>query len=177
MSTQEYLVWSRDRLLLWSDYTADANPSVYEDASSYIKYNCTWVVNSKEIDGKINFSIEDIKLVACFYPHLSWVRSAHATEQLLRHEQGHFDLAEMIRTELVSTLENYFKDKSYTTRGQNQDQQKQFAREDSGALVFKQLEVVQSILEQKRKEYDQITEYGHNVNKQQTYDQTLSSLR
>ena len=177
MSTNEYLVWSRDRLLSWSDYRADPNPSIYEDANSYIKYNCTWIVDSKEIDGKINFFIEDIKLDACFYPRLSWVRSVHATEQLLKHEQGHFDLAEMIRTELLSILQNYFRDKYYTTRGQNQEQQKQFAREDSGTLVFKQLEVVQSILDQKRKEYDQITEYGYNVDKQHAYDQMFASLR
>ncbi len=177
MSEGAYFVWSRDRLLAWSDYTADPNPSVYEDASSYIKYNCTWTVSSRDIDDQIKFAIENIKLDTCFYPHLSWVRSHHMTDQLLVHEQGHFDLAEMTRIELVPKILDHFKDRYYVTRGQNQDQQRQFAREDSSKLLFTQIEKIESILTQKRLEYDRDTEYGTNADKQDMYNSMFSHLR
>ena len=55
MSENDVVVWSKDSFLSWSDFKAEANPSVYEDSHSYIKYHYTWVVNSDKMGKDIFF--------------------------------------------------------------------------------------------------------------------------
>ena len=54
---------------------------------------------------------------------------------LLKHEQGHFDLAELVKWNNLDKIQNEFYKKKFPTRGQNEEQRKQFAREDSGKLI------------------------------------------
>jgi len=96
MSQNNTISWSKDYFLDWSDFQAEFNPAALEDVHSIIKYRYTWIVNSESDGNQIRFFIENIDLIAEFYPLLSWVRHSEATPKLLKHEQGHFD------------LENYF---------------------------------------------------------------------
>ena len=59
------------------------------------------------------------------------MREKQASSELLKHEQGHFDFAELLRPTITEKIQNEFKDKKFTTQGQNDEQRKQFAREKS----------------------------------------------
>ncbi|MFB1007046.1 MAG: hypothetical protein QMC57_05330, partial [Nitrosopumilus sp.] len=93
MSENFIISWARDYSLKWSDFKAELNPAVFEDSHSTIKYGFTWTVNSDKINDKIVFLIDSIKIVTEFHPLLSWVRESESNDNLLKHEQGHFDLA------------------------------------------------------------------------------------
>ena len=177
MSLQDILSWSKDHLLDWSDFQAEPNPSTYEDASCVIKYGCTWTVNSENFGSEIRFSIEKIELTTEFHRHLSWVRNSFATLELLNHEQGHFDLAELLRMEIVEKIQSIFRGKWYPTRGQNDEQRKQSAREDSATMITKELKKWEKYLQEKQEEYDVKTDYGSLANKQSEYDDLLIKLR
>jgi hypothetical protein len=105
------------------------------------------------------------------------VRENEISSDLLKHEQGHFDLAESLRQMITEKIMDEFKDKKFPTRGQNDDQRKQFAREDSGLMIAKELEKWISDLEMKRKKYDDETEFGKNREKQKEYDEKFDRLR
>ena len=177
MENDDMISWSKDYLLSWSDFKAEPNSSSFEDSSSQIKYHYTWTVNSETSDGKIHFLIDNVKLSTQFLKHLSWVREKQASLGLLKHEQGHFDLAETLRPRIMEDFKNEFKDKKFPTRGQNEEQQKQFAREDSGSMISQRLEKWYYDFSQKRRKYDQETDFGHNLNKQQEYDKKFIKLR
>lgn len=177
MSLQNILTWSKDQHLNWSDFHAEPNPAEFEDASCVIKYRCTWTVNSENFGSEIRFSIENIELTPEFHRHLSWVRKSMATLDLLNHEQGHFDLAELVRTEIIEKIQNVFKEKWYPTRGQNEDQRKQFAREDSAIMITKELKKWEKYLQEKQEEYDSKTNYGSLTDKQSEYDRMFKQLR
>lgn len=177
MEDNDIVTWSKDCLLTWDDFKAESNPSAYEDSSSNIKYHHTWTVNSEMIDGKIYFMIDNIQLSTQFLRHLSWVRKQNASDNLLRHEQGHFDLAESLRPIIVENLLNELKQKKYPTRGQNDEQRKQFAREDSGLIIAKELEKWNEKLSKLRKKYDEETEFGKNLTKQKEFDEKGKILR
>ena len=153
------IVWTRDTFLKWSDFKAESNPAVFEDSHSEIKYRFTWTINSEEIDDQIFFVIDDIDLSVEFSPHLSWFRISQNTEKLLKHEQGHFDLSELVKRENIHMFQNVFYGKPFPTRGQNEDQQKQFAKEDSGKMIAEIVEKLNTILDKRRKEYDTQTEF------------------
>ena len=177
MSDQNTIPWSRDYFLDWSDFQAESNPAVFEDAHSVIKYRFTWTINSENFGNEIYFSIKNIQLYPEFHRQLSWVRPSVATKKLLKHEQGHFDLAELLRNEITEKIKNVVENKSYLTRGQNEEQQKQFAREDSGIMISKELKKLEKYLSEKRQEYDTLTDYGQIEAKQTEYDALFKKLR
>ncbi len=177
MENDDIISWTKDYFLDWSDFMAESSPSKCEDSSSKIKYHHTGTVHSEISNGEIYFLIDDIKLSSQFLRHLSWVREKQASLELLKHEQGHFDLAEFLRPKITEKIQNEFKDKKFPTRGQNDDQRKQFAREDSGLMLAKELERWSYDFSQKRIKYDEETEFGHNLNKQKEYDEKFNELR
>ena len=177
MGVQNVLYWSKNHRLDWSDFQAEPNPAAFEDASCVIKYRCTWTVNSESFGNEIRFSIEKIELTPEFHRQLSWVRMPMATLDLLNHEQGHFDLAELVRTEIIEKIQSVFEGKWYPTRGQNEDQRKQFAREDSAIMITKELKKWEKYLQEKHEEYNDQTNYGTIADKQSEYDSIFEQLR
>ena len=176
MSENCLISWTSDSLLRWSDFKAELNPAVFEDSRSVIKYGFTWTVNSDKVNDKIVFLIDSITTVTEFHPLLSWFRESESNDDLLKHEQGHFDLAEMLKREYDKTLKNKFYNKSFPTRGQNESQQKQFAKEDSSKMISTEIDNLTEILRKKRNDYDLETEYGHNVLNQTKYDKIFKNL-
>ena len=177
MSQNDVVVWMPERFLKWSDFKAESNPAAFEDSHSVIKYRFTWTVSSEKIDDQIMFLIENIHLSVEFISNLSWFRVSQNTENLLRHEQGHFDLSELVKRENICNLHDRFYGKHFPTRGQNEDQQKQFAKEDSGRMIAMEVEKLETILEKRREEYDAQTEFGQNAEKQLKYDLIFEKLR
>ena len=114
-------------------------------------------MNSEEINEKVVFFIENIHVFPEFHPLLSWVRESEASDTLLHHEQGAFDLAELVRHENISKLENKFYPERYPTRGQNDDQRKQFAKEDSGLMINEEVEKLQKLFDDRCKNYQRRT--------------------
>jgi len=169
--------WKKDYFLKWSDFQADVNLSAIEDSFSKITYHHTWTVSSEMVDGEIYFLISDVKLETQFLRHLSWVRLQNASSALLSHEQGHFDLSELMKPFFEDKINNKFNGMKFYTRGKNEEQRKQSAREDSGILIVKELEECFDILTKERKKYDEETEFGKNLSKQNEYDQKFYRLR
>jgi len=177
MGEKNVLVWSNDYFLRWSDFHAGSNTAAFEDSHSVIKYAYTWTVNSNQIGNQILFLIENIQLSVEFYPDLSWGRPLQTNDDLLKHEQGHFDLAEMIKRENLQKLQNRFHEKEFPTRGKNEERSKQFAKEDSGRMIAVEIEKLEETLSQKRQEYDEQTSFGKNLEKQLEYNSLFDKLR
>ena len=177
MAESNTLEWAPEFTLKWSDFQAESNPAVFEDSHSVIKYRFTWTVSSEKIDEEIVFLIEDIRLFAEFHPLLSWVRLSEATDSLLNHEQGTFDLAELVKNENIAKLQSRFYLKRFPTRGQNEDQRKQFAKEDSGKMIDAEVEKLQQLYDEKSLAYHNEARYGLNVKQQSKYDLSFKQLK
>ena len=177
MENDDIIIWSKDIFLNWSDFKAEVNPAAFEDSSSKIKFHYTWVVDSEMIGEEIYFVISNIQLITQFLRHLSWVRLQNSSSKLLTHEQGHFDLAELLKPMFVEQIKNKFKDLKFPTRGQNEEQRKQFARENSGLMISQELEKCYKILEEESRKYCGETEFGNNIFKQNEYAEKFKKLR
>ena len=88
-----------------------------------------------------------------------------------------FDLGELVKNENLKKLQNKFYGKRYPTRGQNEEQRKQFAKEDSGKMILKEVKTLEEILSQRRKQYDDDTCFGQNIDSQLKYNLLLDKLR
>ena len=177
MSESDIVEWSKESLLKGTDFRAESNPAAFEDSHSVVKYRFTWTVNSDKLDDMVIFLIDNIQLSVEFIPQLSWIRFPEKSEKLLKHEQGHFDLAEIVKHENIDVLRNNFYGKRFPTRGQNQEQRKQFAKEDSGKMIAEEVEKLEELLDKRHEEYDAQTEFGQNSEKQTEYDLIFDKLR
>ena len=177
MIEKEVIHWSNVIQLNVSNFMAEPNPGIFEDSHSVIKYGFTWVVNSEQLNDQVVFSVENIQLSVEFNPLLSWIRMSEFDDSLLKHEQGHFDLAEIIKRKHQKIFENEFYDKKFPTRGQNDAQRKQYAKEDSGKMISLKVEKLNLYLKEKRDEYDQETDFGKNIPEQKKYDEIFNKLR
>ena len=178
MAESTTLEWSKDFTLAWSDFKAESNPAVFEDSCSVIKFRFTWSIDSDKVDGKIVFLIDNISLYVEFYPLLSWVRPlSQANDSLLNHQQGNFDLAEQLKRENIPKLQEKFYKKYFPTRGKNTEQQKQFAKEDSGKMIHDQVAKLEKLFKEKSLEYHRETNYGTCVEVQSQYDLIFKKLR
>ena len=177
MSSGDIIPWSPEYCLNWSDFQAESNPAIYEDSHSFIKYGFTWIVDSDKLNENVVFLINQITVSVEFNPLLSWVRTSELNDSLLKHEQGHFDLAEIIKRDYEKILKNKFYDKVFPTRGQNEAQEKQFAKEDSSKMISIEIDKLSEILRKKRNEYDIETEYGKNYLNQNKYDDIFKKIK
>ncbi len=177
MVEQTILEWTPDFTLKWSDFKAESNPGSFEDSHSVVKYRFTWTVNSEKMDDQIVFFIEDIRIFVEFHSLLSWVRLSESTDSLLNHEQGNFDLAELVKNENLLKFHDMFYSKHYPTRGQNEAQRKKFAKEDSGKMINVEIEKLQELYDRKSQKYHNETKYGLNSEQQSKYDLLFSQLR
>ena len=177
MSDNDVIVWSKNHSLIWSDFKSESNPALFEDAYSVIKYEFTWTVTSEKIENDVFFLIENIRLSADFHCNLSWIRSPQINIALLKHEQGHFDLAELLKRKNIKKLRQIFYGRKFPTRGQNEEQRKQYAKEDSGKMIIKEVEKLEQLLSKRRKEYDEQTNFGQNLSEQLKYDSQFHELK
>ena len=177
MGEKKVINWSKDNFLHWSDFKAESNPAVFEDSHSVIKYHCTWIVDSEKSGRDIVFLIDNIQIVVEFHPVLSWVRESKENKFLLKHEQGHFDLGELVKRENLEKIQEIFYHRQYPTRGQNEEQRKQFAKEDSAKIITEEIENLEKILSVRRLDYDKLTNFGENKEQQQKFNKIFEKLR
>jgi hypothetical protein len=177
MSENVVFSWEPDFYFKWPDFKAESNPAIFEDSHSVIKYRFTWILNSDIINDQIVFLIEDVHLIVEFHPLLSWVRHSESNDNLLKHEQGNFDLAEIVKRENIKKLQDTFYSKHFPTRGQNDEQRKQFAKEDSGKMIVSEVSKLQQLYNKKRLRYQDETNFGQNASKQSEYDLIFKQLR
>ena len=177
MGENTALEWTPDFNLKWSDFQAESNPAIFEDSHSVIKYRFTWTVNSDKIKGEIVFLIENIQIFTEFHPLLSWVRLSESEASLLNHEQVKFDLAELVKRENIVSLQDKFYNKHFPTRGQNEDQRKQYAKEDSGKMINKEVEKLQKLFDEKCLKYHDDTNYGQNLDEKSNYDVLVKQIK
>jgi hypothetical protein len=84
---QSALTWKEHPVLSWNDFQGRARrntgePSAVTDTGFRVQLECR--------EGAL-----DIRVEVEFYPGSSWVKAGRKSVELLRHEQGHFDITEL----------------------------------------------------------------------------------
>jgi hypothetical protein len=95
-STDGYLPWSEERKLSWSDFRGDINTFSGADAATAIHITARPYYYKK----RLFYNVE-----AYFIPDESWCRSK--SQELLDHEQLHFDIAELYARKARKKISEY----------------------------------------------------------------------
>jgi hypothetical protein len=87
--------WNETGKLSWDDYSATPNSEADESAVTWIYFDYSWECKN----GKFTVTVK-----AFFDRQQSWVKAGDKSPELLQHEQGHFDLAEVFARRLKQSL-------------------------------------------------------------------------
>lgn len=151
--------WQADRKLEWSDFTRRTGPPEMFKAFSYT--GISYVIDAPE--GTVN-----IEVTPYFLPEESWVHIEYLTNELLNHEQGHFDIAAVYAKELDDQLKPYEIDADA------------FTERDLAKKIEAMFYVVFAEMDDCQKRYDAETLHGTAVEAQARWDkwfnQKLSRL-
>lgn len=102
---QKVLIGAQEgnRLLQWSDFKGSA-----DDSSPYFAYTA-WKTNVKfsgvQFEGE-KAIISGFEMTVEFDDKKSWVKKGKETDELLRHEQGHFDVGLLYMQEVLRNFAN-----------------------------------------------------------------------
>ncbi|MFK7972224.1 MAG: DUF922 domain-containing protein [Bacteroidia bacterium] len=93
------IAWQTDQPLQWSDFKGAVPFGMLFDAQSFsgIGYSYTPVRKGEEV-------VIEWEVTAYFDPNVSWVRYDSKSQGLLKHEQGHFDIAEIFTRDMRQKL-------------------------------------------------------------------------
>src|SRR3712207_4091713 len=96
---QNTLTWNEKQPLSWFDFAGEVNDTSLYDAESFaeVKYSY-WYIGPDNI----SFTVS-----ANFNKSTSWCKKDYRSEALLRHEQTHFDIAELYARKLKQAFENF----------------------------------------------------------------------
>ncbi|MCH8915823.1 MAG: hypothetical protein IIA82_08290 [Thaumarchaeota archaeon] len=99
------IAWKANYLLNWTHF--DAEPDINSEHEAYIFWN---FIAERECDSIENISNENyvtVSSTAYMYQDQSWVNENHTSyDELLIHEQKHFDLTEVFARKLQDRIEN-----------------------------------------------------------------------
>jgi hypothetical protein len=129
--------WSAQRPLTWDDFKGSRNGGYAANTNWRVRYR--YMPHISQGNYQITFSVQCL-----FEPGESCLLPGAGTPELLRHEQTHFDLAELYTRQLYRA----FTATTYTAAYRKQIK-------DTWALVFARLKATQE-------KFDQETEHGLN---------------
>ncbi len=98
---QERFTWSSNKLT-WEDFRGIPDSSSPFKANVNSGFSYKWSV--KAVNGKPEFVYE---VKSYFYPEESWVKDKKASQQLLAHEQLHFDISELYARKMRKALASF----------------------------------------------------------------------
>ncbi len=92
-----------NRELTWTDFTGKVDKASSFDAYTFWKLNYSYTYSFSKGDTVI---LKNLTVKLEFDPQLSWVKKIKATNDLLKHEQGHFNIGLLCQQAAIKTLNN-----------------------------------------------------------------------
>jgi hypothetical protein len=141
--------WQVDRKLEWSDFKRRAGADELFKAFSYT--GISYIIEAPE--DKI-----EITVTPYFLPKESWVHISYLNDELLNHEQGHFDITAIYARMLKSQLRVYETDVDY------------FMEHDLAKKIEAIFQVVFTEMDECQDRYDSETVHGTQTETQANWN-------
>ncbi len=174
------IVWNKNQVLKWIDFKKKSDPKVNAAAVAAIGFKSKPLIEYIKNEGKFKFKIREMEFAAIFIPNFSWViknMSRGERELLLKHEQGHFDLAEEITRKTRTEMTNRFQNKIFTVKEKNWNDAKKKSILQVNKIRKKIERKLQKELGIQETKYDKKTNHGLITVYQKKYNKRFKKLR
>ncbi|PKV52265.1 uncharacterized protein DUF922 [Aquimarina sp. MAR_2010_214] len=137
----------------WSDFRGKPNLNSSYGASVNTGITYQWSYGKDKGEIELNYQVDSF----C-YPSLSWVKRGHMSEELLSHEQLHFDISELHARIMRKRLKEY----------------------SSGKNIRRDLNKMYKLVERMRinmqERYDEETDHSRNRGAQKKWEKKVETL-
>lgn len=174
------IIWNKARILKWNDFKKKHNSKDKGSAIAAIGFESNPIIEHIKTGNKFKFRIRELQLNTVFIPDFSGVIkniSKKNSTLLLKHEQGHFDLAEEITRKTRTRTTNHLQNKVFSVKGKNAAQAKKAAILLATKIREKIENELQKELKNQETKYDDKTNHGLIVKYQKKYDKRFEKLR
>jgi len=102
--SQDELIWHEGERLRWSDFSGEADTASRFSANTSFNIQCFHNIKCENGSMKVT-----MRIIAVFFHSKSWVQKNQENSDLLKHEQTHFDIAEIAARNLRKKIfESHF---------------------------------------------------------------------
>lgn len=172
--------WEGTKKLKWGDFKKISSHDNKASAISAIGFQSKPLIEYIKNNNKHRFKIKDMQFYAIFIPIYSWYRKKTPKKEqvlLLKHEQGHFDLAEEITRKERKKINNYFQNKIFDVVGKSEVIAIKNSIDKVNTIRNKIESKLQEEFEIQETNYDYETNHGLNKINQKIYDKRFKKLR
>jgi hypothetical protein len=172
--------WNEDKKLKWSDFKKIEKPNFQASAVSAVGFQSKPLIEHIKNKNCFKFKIKEMQLYAIFIPNYSWYGNKISEKEqilLLKHEQGHFDLAEEITRKEVKRIKNDFHNKIFDSIGKNEDEAVENAICQVKIIRNKIENKLQKEFKTQETKYDEKTNHGLIKIHQEIYNKRFRKLR
>jgi len=175
------IIWNKDYLLKWEDFKGNPDQKIPASARSAVGLESQPNIQLIVTKTKYKFKINTVGIKAIFIPDASMVIKDRVSKQgsasLLRHEQGHFDLAEEIARKSNIKLDSKFNSRTFTIPGENQEEAVRNALRQLKEMISEHLIEEHDGLKSLERKYDEETRHGTIIDIQNVYNERFDKLR
>lgn len=147
------MTW-QEHPLTWNDFKGTPEAGNPFDANTNSGISYSWSLRSSEKETDFLYSVETY-----FYPDLSWVKPDKKSNDLLAHEQLHFDITELHARKLREAMKNY------------KLPEKEKIKEEL-KKIYRDIEYSRTQMQER---YDLETDHSQNVQAQQKWKNFIKS--
>lgn len=164
------LPWNDNRPLVWADFRGPVPHAAPHEHVAMTAAALRWhyAYSLERSGGACAYRITEIRIEALFDPASSWVKPDHRRNNVLAHEQGHFDLTEVHRR-MFEAASRAFQQDVRPCRGRNSRKVARFVEGDIAATLGELYERTWDNLERVQNLYDAQTRHGMNAGAQQDW--------
>jgi hypothetical protein len=173
------LIWEAERPLTWADFRGPApgGTEARDVAVTAASLNWSYEYEFERSAAGCSYRIADIRVSAVFHPENSWVRAGHATESVLAHEQGHFDITQIHKL-MLEELARGFVGATGSCKGRSSKRAARFVEEDIARIVGPHYRRIAELHTRLQASYDSETGHGTRHGSQQSWlDRISGELR
>lgn len=168
--------WSSQRRLVWEDFRGPVPAGATDERVAATAASLSWsneysIAWSRDT---CSFSIARIDSAALFHPETSWVRPGHRTPDVLEHEQGHFDIAQIFHHQFELETARLV-GASRECRGRNQRAASRFAEREVGELIGTIYDEVWRQYRAEQEAYDHETRHGIDAAAQAAWTREIAA--
>ncbi|MDP9954780.1 hypothetical protein J2X97_000417 [Epilithonimonas hungarica] len=146
---QDKIFWNEYRKLVWTDFESQTKPNTSQAAATTY-CGISYLLNSSTK----KFTNKQVKIESFFIPSKSWAHPEHKTDNVLMHEQSHFDIAELFARRFRKVIS----DKTLDVKS-----------------LQKYYERIYDDYKDYQKDYETVTNHGRIRDKQYEYTQKINS--
>jgi hypothetical protein len=98
------IIWNKQRKINWDDFKSETKSDAlnYQDALAYVNLSIKFYPS--ELSCK---NVNQIQILAQMYKMTSWVGAKTFSDELLNHEQTHFDIAELYARKIRKAIADF----------------------------------------------------------------------